>query len=74
MNIFVKCLECGYVVYTTRREVFNLLGGDTYCKECNHALNLVDILVCSRPRGDWCNNCPFRFQCFSSEPIDGLDK
>jgi transposase-like protein len=70
MKIFVKCLECGYVVYTDRREVFALLGNNKHCNRCKHILDLVTVGVCDRSRdGVWCNSCQFRFQCFSSEPI-----
>ena len=72
MRIFVKCLECGHVIYTERREVFTLLGGDFTCAQCEKHLDYVDVTLCSKFFGDWCNNCQYRFQCFALDPVGGL--
>lgn len=69
MKIFVKCLNCGYVVYTHRYEVFSLLGNDMTCSDCKQPLNFVNVLLCGKDKGGYCDACQFRFQCFSSEPI-----
>lgn len=73
MRVFIKCAHCGHVVYTTKLDVLSRLE-DLYCSKCEHTLDLVNVLLCTRNRGSWCDDCQFRFQCFSSEPFEGLDK
>lgn len=79
MKIFVKCMNCGYTLYTQRHEIFALMldGNFKACSECKHLLDLASVLICGRKRGDYCDACEFRFQCFSSEPVEadikGLD-
>jgi len=76
MNIFVKCNKCEYSIYTKRREVLTLLGDDTLsCSECDKQLDSVTIFMCSATKGNNCDGCQFRFQCFASCTVeDGLDK
>jgi hypothetical protein len=69
MKLFIKCLSCGFSLYTDRKEVLALLLDRFVCNECKHPLTLVSVLMCDRDRGDWCSSCQHRFQCFSSEPI-----
>jgi len=69
MKIFIKCLNCGFTLYTDRKEALVLILDRFVCQECNKPLDLVDILMCNRDRGEWCDTCQNRFQCFSSKPV-----
>lgn len=43
------------------------------CSDCKVLLNRAFILLCDSPRNEDCDECQFRFQCFS-EPVEGLTK
>jgi len=75
MKIFVKCCNCGHVVYTERKEILSMISARNFsCSDCNLSLTRASLLICSDDFGKYCDVCEFRFYCFSSEPIEvGLD-
>lgn len=74
MNIFIKCGHCGHVVYTRRKESLSLLSDGFSCSECKNILDRVTAFLCDTKMGGHCDECQFRFRCFSSDLVEGLDK
>jgi len=72
-------MNCGFTIYTQRHEVFGLMLDKNFkvCSECRKPLDLVNVLICGREKGEYCEACQFRFQCFTSQPVEadlqGLD-
>ena len=79
MKIFIKCGNCGSVIYTKRCEVFSLMldGNIKVCSACKQKLDFATALICGRSKGEACELCDYRFQCFTLQPVeadfDGLD-
>lgn len=68
MKAFVKCPSCKHLVFTDQVMPLMtlLLGEEKYtCKECGAVLDFVTTSFCSRQLGDKCDECVYRFPCFS---------
>ena len=65
---FLKC-ECGHVVHTDKvlPLLTLLLGKEKYvCKQCGNVLDFFQISFCSKEISGECEDCTFRFQCYTT--------
>lgn len=69
MKAIVKCPSCQHLVFTDHvlPLMTLVLGKEKYtCKQCGAVLDFVPTYFCSRELGDKCEECEFRFSCYST--------
>jgi len=78
MRIFIKCRECGNVVFTDRIHLLSVLASDDHrlvCRSCDGSLQQTNVFLCGVDRCDSCDTCDYRFYCFSqlTLPFEEVD-
>ncbi len=82
MKIFVRCPNCGHIVYTEHYKTVLaisqvLADPQLICSKCKLLFNRAYLFCCNLKTSDDCDTCEYKFVCLSDrleDAVEGIDK
>jgi len=71
-KLILECSSCHHMILPNPGKIpvlVEILGGAKLykCKNCNTTMDFYTIHVCCRDLTDRCNDCRFRFLCYTND-------